>query len=78
MFDRLFTSTSWTASIHSGWRFTPRLRLNLSVNLKTLAGSVVEDSPLVADRNAVSVGAGLVWVFKQSERTVAGRPAVGG
>lgn len=69
----------WTAvGMSVGWRFTPRLRLSLSVDFKTLAGSVVEDSPLVTDRNAVTVGAGLVWVFKQSARTVAGRPAEGG
>jgi outer membrane protein len=69
----------WTAvGVTLGWRLTPDLRLHLSMNLRTLAGSVVEDSPLVTDRNPVSVGAGLVWVFLRSERTAVRRPAEAG
>lgn len=36
----------------------------------TLAGSVVEDSPLVSRSDAVSVGLALSWVFKESSRRV--------
>lgn len=66
----------WTSvGMSVGWRLHRDLRLGVFVSLKTLAGSVVEDSPLVTDRNSVSAGAGLVWVFLRSARTVAPRPA---
>lgn len=36
----------------------------------TLAGSVIEDSPLVRQTDAVSVGLALSWVFKESKTRV--------
>jgi outer membrane protein len=68
----------WTAlKLSAAWRFNPDLRLGVFVNLKTLEGSVVADSPLVSRRASVSAGAGLVWVFAHSQRTAAGRPPAG-
>jgi len=57
------------------YRVSPVLRLGAFVDLKTLAGSVAEDSPLVRERHAVSAGVGLVWVFYRSRESVTGRPA---
>lgn len=36
----------------------------------TLSGSVIEDSPLVKQSDAVSVGLALSWVFKESAKRV--------
>lgn len=72
------TGLVWTAlNLGVGWRFNRDLRLGLFVNVKTLEGSVVVDSPLVSRHTSVGAGVGLVWVFTRSERTVAGRPADG-
>lgn len=48
----------------------PRWWIGGFVRYDTLAGSVIEDSPLVKQSDAVSVGLALSWVFKESARRV--------
>ncbi len=44
--------------------------LGAFVRYDTLAGAVIEDSPLVRRAQAVSAGLALTWIFKESERRV--------
>lgn len=48
----------------------PRWWVGGFLRYDTLAGSVIEDSPLVKQSDAVSVGLALSWVFKESTRRV--------
>jgi len=48
----------------------PRYWLGGFVRYDTLAGSVIEDSPLVKRSDAVSAGLALTWVFKESKTRV--------
>ena len=49
----------------------PRFWFGSFVRYDTLAGSVIEDSPLVKRSDAVSAGLALTWVFKESKMRVA-------
>jgi outer membrane scaffolding protein for murein synthesis (MipA/OmpV family) len=62
---------------YSGSQFTliltkrfPRYWVGGFLRYDTLAGSVIEDSPLVRRSDAVSVGLALSWVFKESRKRV--------
>ena len=48
----------------------PRWWVGGFLRVDTLAGSVIEDSPLVRRSDAVSAGLALSWVFKESRRLV--------
>lgn len=48
----------------------PRFWLGGFLRYDTLAGAVIEESPLVRRTDAVSAGVALNWVFKQSQRRV--------
>lgn len=48
----------------------PRWWVGGFLRIDTLAGSVIEDSPLVRRSDAVSAGLALSWVFKESRRLV--------
>jgi len=48
----------------------PRWWVGGFLRYDTLAGSVIEDSPLVKQSDAVSVGLALSWVFKESAKRV--------
>ena len=49
----------------------PRWWVGGFLRYDTLAGSVIEDSPLVRQSDAVSVGLALSWVFRESKMRVA-------
>ncbi|MDP1532244.1 MAG: MipA/OmpV family protein [Rubrivivax sp.] len=49
----------------------PRWWVGGFLRYDTLAGSVIEDSPLVRQSDAVSVGLALSWVFRESKTRVA-------
>ena len=48
----------------------PRWWVGGFLRIDTLAGSVIEDSPLVRRTDAVSAGLALSWVFKESSKRV--------
>ena len=49
------------------YELSPTINLNSFVRYKSLASSVVDDSPLVTDENYFAVGVGITWTFKQAE-----------
>jgi outer membrane scaffolding protein for murein synthesis (MipA/OmpV family) len=48
----------------------PRWWVGSFLRVDTLAGSVIEDSPLIRRADAVSAGLALSWVFKESSKRV--------
>ena len=52
------------------YKLSPRINLNSFIRYKSMAPSVVDDSPLVTDENYFAFGIGITWVFKQSDKLV--------
>ncbi len=52
----------------------PRFWVGMFVRYDDLRGATFEDSPLVRQTGALMWGAGIAWVFAQSEQTVPQMP----
>ena len=59
---------SYFINVSGRYRQSETLRLGAFVRWKTMASSVVRDSPLVKDKNYWVIGMGLTWIFKKSTR----------
>jgi MipA family protein len=59
---------AWRASLSLSRKLTPDWQLFGFVRMNTLAGSAVEDSPLVRRTTGASAGLGVAWTWKRSEQ----------
>lgn len=59
---------AWRASLSLSRKLTPDWQLFGFVRMNSLAGSAIEDSPLVRRTTGASAGLGVAWTWKRSEQ----------